>query len=168
MMISGIADVEIEVWKKVEGLENISASSLGRIRNDKHERVLISSVNNGDGRARICARSVEGVVKPYLVHRLVAQAFLTNEENKPFVCHKDGNCLNNKVENIYYGTAKDNYYDSIRHGTAYNTPTSNKIKKEIIRLFNEGLRPSQIQREIGSLAYCTVLNLVKKYKMAQV
>ena len=43
-----------------------------------------------------------------MVSRLVAITFLPNPENKPCVCHKDNNPLNNQVSNLYWGTYKEN------------------------------------------------------------
>jgi hypothetical protein len=42
------------------------------------------------------------------VHRLVAEAFLDNPENKRCVCHKDNNPQNCHVSNLYWGTDREN------------------------------------------------------------
>lgn len=54
--------------------------------------------------------------KQYSIHRLVALAYIPNPENKPCVCHKDNNKLNNSVDNLYWGTQKENLEQMIKDG----------------------------------------------------
>lgn len=60
------------------------------------------------------------------IHRLIADAFVSNVNGKPFVLHKDGNKLNNSISNLYWGTQKENIADAVRHGKF----VSNSVKGE--------------------------------------
>lgn len=53
------------------------------------------------------------------VHREVARAFIGEPDDADglYVCHKDGNSLNNNVDNLYWGTSSDNACDRIYHHT---------------------------------------------------
>lgn len=64
--------------------------------NETPKGYLRVQLSNGDGK------------KNHLVHRLVATAFIENQENKPFINHRDGDKKNNKVTNIEWSTASEN------------------------------------------------------------
>lgn len=55
-----------------------------------------------------------GLVRRAYIHRLVAEAYIPNPLNKPCVCHKDNNPLNNHVDNLYWGTQAENMSQASR------------------------------------------------------
>jgi hypothetical protein len=70
----------------------------------------------GDSGYWIITLTVDGKRVYKKIHRLVAEAFIPNPYNKPWVLHKDDNSINNKIDNLYWGTASDNIRDSYRVG----------------------------------------------------
>lgn len=66
-----------------------------------------------DGRASV-RLSRDGVKTSAKVHRLVANAFIANPENKKTVNHKDGDPLNNAIENLEWNTSSENHIHAYR------------------------------------------------------
>lgn len=63
----------------------------------------------------------DGIRKTYLVHKLVALAFIPNVENKTTINHIDGNKRNNNVSNLEWATEKENQIHKWKNGLAnYN------------------------------------------------
>ena len=101
-----------EIWKDIKGYEGLyQVSNLGRVKSLRYNR-LMSLRTDYRGYLDVMF-SVDAKTKRYKVHRLVAQAFIPNTENKPQVNHKDENKQNNNVENLEWCT---NEYNS-NYGT---------------------------------------------------
>lgn len=87
----------------------------------------INRFNENTGRPFVnLSRYEDGhyIQKKVLVHRLVALTYIPNPENKPCVCHKDNNRTNNRVENLYWGTVKENMSQASRDGRMLGPSTS--------------------------------------------
>lgn len=125
-----------EIWKDVVGYEQIyEVSNYGRVRTHKNKKTWSKQYNSWrywkqrylkdktpNGRDYRVALWKDGKVKYYLVHRLVAQAFIPMEIEKSYVNHIDGNSKNNHVENLEWCTKADNN----KHAFATNLMTAQK------------------------------------------
>jgi hypothetical protein len=72
--------------------------------------------------------------KRRFVHRLVAEKYIPNPENKPQVNHKDGNKLNNSVGNLEWVTNQQNRDHAVKNGlqiSGENCPWSKLSKKQV-------------------------------------
>ena len=91
-------DLPNEIWKEHSSLK-VLISNKGRIQKD----IKSYGVNMPQG---YLTTTIDK--KHKMMHRLVAETFLPNPENKPYVNHKDLDKKNNSVENLEWVTPKEN------------------------------------------------------------
>lgn len=119
----------MEIWKDIKGYSGYyQVSNLGNIKSLERfvrskngklmflgEIILKPNIINTGYRQVGLNKPVNGVNtrRVFLVHRLVAGEFLVNPSRYPNINHKDGNKLNNRVENLEYCSQKHNMWHSI-------------------------------------------------------
>jgi len=95
------------IWKIYPECNKYLVSNTGEVKNAKTGRIMMGSKQNGY--RFLCLYLGKDIPKMNrLVHRMVAQTFLENLENKPVVNHRDTNILNNHVDNLEWVTYKEN------------------------------------------------------------
>ena len=104
------------MWKKIiynNITTDYSISDSGEVRKDTTNYVMKLQIQQGYNHVTI---QINGKPKRFRVHRLVAEAFIPNPENKPYVNHIDGNRQNNLVENLEWVTPAENTQHAINTG----------------------------------------------------
>lgn len=113
-----------EVWKDIQGYEGLyQVSNLGVVRSldtmgeNGRKYKGVTKVGHDNGRGYLTVNfKVKGKQKNFYVHRLVAQQFIPNPDNKPEVNHIDGNKYNNLVDNLEWSTRLENVRHAFRTG----------------------------------------------------
>lgn len=143
----------IEIWKDIKGYEGLyKISNYGRVKDIRlyktyhikgnkiirdyqniriykkfrHNKIL-TPYKSPSNKYLMRNLSKNNMQTNYLIHRLVAQHFILNPDNKSCVNHKDGNKLNNHVFNLEWCS----YSENIKHayGTKLRDNNINHLKK---------------------------------------
>lgn len=151
-------NINNEIWKDYN---DIKISNFGRIK-DKFGYIRTPKINNKN--KYITLRFND---KTYRLHRLVAELFINNPDNKSVVNHIDGNKHNNASINLEWVTSSENQLHAYKLGLQ---PVKNKIKQidintnNIIKIWNN---MNEIYNELklskSGISYC----LSGKYKTSQ-
>ena len=118
----------MEIWKNVVNYEEIyQVSNLGKIKSLYKNRILINSLNKSGYYQVQLFKNKQ--YKQFLVHRLVAQAFIPNPDNKPQVNHINAVKTDNFINNLEWCTPREN----MDHAVKYNLLKKNSFSlKEIL------------------------------------
>lgn len=96
----------MEEWKDVEGYKGTyQVSNEGRVRSLRTNKVLKPMIWHGYAYVNF---TINNVVNHKSIHRLVAEAWIPNPENKPQIDHINTVKTDNRVENLRWVTALEN------------------------------------------------------------
>ncbi len=124
-------------WKKYKYLyRTFEINEKGQVKNENGVVVKGSLHKNG---FRVLNLRLEGergtiVNKGLLIHRMVAQCWIENPKEKPYVIHKDGNLQNNAVKNLEWATPNEKIERQKQLGKHGNSKLSTKDVLQIKRL----------------------------------
>lgn len=176
-----------EIWKDIKDYEGLyQVSNLGRVKildrivtekNNKRNQFwkghIVKATDNGRGYQVVSLRK-DGKRNNKYVHRLVAEAFIPNPENKKEVNHKDlnkrNNCLENlewvsQIENKLHFRSTNSYEKAVLKAKNSNRKRYeeriNKYKAKIIELYKNGHSIKYINAKTG-ICKENIARLLKK------
>ena len=153
-----------EEWKDIQ--YGYKISNQGRVKNPQG-KILGGSTHKDSYRFV----TIKGKQIP--IHRIVAENFIENKYDKPFVNHKDGNKMNNSVDNLEWVTQQENiqhsYKNKLQPSTAktYKGKFTDEQRQQIKDEYNNtdiSRRQLALKYNVSHTCICDIIN--DKYKYA--
>lgn len=116
----------MEEWRRCKEIDNYEVSNTGKIRNRRTGRIMRTSINsNGYEQVQL---HKDGNMYTRRIHRLVADTFYDGDHSNLDVNHKDGDKLNNNIDNLEWCTRQEN----VIHGFRVGLNISHKKKEYVL------------------------------------
>lgn len=146
--------------KIIEGYPNYRIYKDGRVWSNNRNKFLSLDNSRGYSCVALCKK---GKVKYILVHRLVAEAFINNPQNKKQVNHINGIKSDNRVENLEWCTPSENIKHAFKLGLrkpikGSNVGTSKLTEKQVSEI-KMGLEKGFKQKDLARL-YCVSIEAI--------
>ena len=150
-----------EIWKPIKDYEGLyEVSNLGNVRALNYHRQKIMKIlktkytKDGYYETTLLKNSKPKSIR---THRLVAETFIEIPKNKPQVNHKNGNKLDNRVENLEWCTCKENIQHAIKIGLEKLDGHKNPNAKQVIQYDLDG----NFIKEYKCIKYASVENNIR-------
>lgn len=165
----------MKTWKTIPGFSLYEASSDGEIKtynwkNLKREAIMKPAMDNSGYLRTMLKRDSDGKIGTIKVHRIIAQTFIPNPENKPEVNHKNSIRNDNRVINLEWVTHSENvkhsFYNGIQNNKGQNNPCASLTDEQVLEIRSKytfgkktkcGKTKAQLAKE-----YNTTFNVIKQ------
>lgn len=159
------ADMQ-EEWRPIIGYDGYEISNLGRVRSFRpinrcspapNEPRMLAPFTKGRRKYLYCSLRKEGKLWSARVHHLVLEAFVGVCPEGLQGCHADDNQANNRIDNLYWGTQKQNVADKIRNGKQVRGSLNHfaSIDEQMVRTIKEALLRDPHRGSIGRISEAT-------------
>jgi hypothetical protein len=148
--------MEKEEWKDIDGFNGLyQVSTFGNIRSNSNQvkgKNMKPVTVGGYLRVKLCKGDSK---KPFFIHRIVANAFISNPDGNPQVNHIDLDKTNNRVSNLEWCTPSHNIRHSYANGrtkkdSSKNTYKGNKLtSSDVERIMS--MRGTMMQKDIAKI-----------------
>lgn len=145
----------MDKWLPISKFPNYVISDDGRVKNMVTGREL-KPIQESTGYSHVTLCN-DGKHHQTSIHRLVAQTFIPNPNNKPMVNHIDGDKANNRVDNLEWCTQSEN----MRH--AYRTGLQRSIDSQIQQSLARSaeVRRKPVRNTITGAEYRSIVDCAK-------
>jgi hypothetical protein len=161
-------------WKKIKQFPLYEASENGEIKTfnwkNKGKEAIMKPANDACGYLRTMLKNEEGKFCTIKVHRIIAQTFIPNPENKPQVNHKNGIRSDNRVINLEWCTASENIkhsFNFLNRDRKYGekNPAAKISEKDVIEIrknyvYGKKSKQGKTKKELAK-EYNTTFGIIK-------